>query len=101
MRYLILSVDYEIFGDGSGDVRQDVTGPTERMARLCQRFGLPLTVFFEVEEYLAFDRYSEQLRKATGYDPAALMREQAVSLIQQGHDVQLHLHPEWQGAEYE
>ncbi len=101
MRLIILSVDYEVFGNGSGDVRQHIVNPTDRMARLCQQHRVPLTVFFEVEEYVAFVKYAGQLEKDLGYDPAALIRQQVISLIQNGHDVQLHLHPEWHGARYE
>ena len=97
-RSVCLSVDYEIFGNGSGDVRRHVTEPTERMARACEKIGVPLTVFLEVEEYLAFGREREKLLKAWGYDPAAEIRAQALELIGRGHDLQLHLHPEWLGA---
>jgi hypothetical protein len=93
-----LSVDYEIFGNGAGDVRQHVIDPTERMGRLCEKYGVPLTVFFEVEEYLAFEKYRDALAPALGYDPAALIRQQIISLAAAGHDIQLHLHPQWHRA---
>jgi hypothetical protein len=98
MRYLILSLDYEIFGNGEGDVMQHVVHPTEAMAKLCERHHVPLTIFFEVEEYLAFAREAITLRKLLAYDPAQCIREQIVSLSARGHDVQLHLHPEWHGS---
>jgi hypothetical protein len=99
-RELAITVDYEIFGNGTGDVRQHVTQPTESMARICEKFGMPLTVFFEVEEYLAFVRHRDELKQRLGYDPAQLIREQLVDLARRGHDLQLHLHPEWVGARY-
>jgi len=94
-------VDYEIFGNGEGNVRQHVVDPTERMARLCEKYGAPLTVFFEVEEYLAFEKFRDALVKQFGYDPAGLIRAQIVDLAKRGHDIQLHLHPEWYGADYQ
>ena len=100
-RKVVLSIDYEIFGDGSGDVRQHMINPTERMARICEKHGVALTVFFEVEEYLAFVREREILKRKLGYDPAEEVRHQACDLIRRGHDMQLHLHPEWVGAVYE
>ena len=100
-RSLCLTVDHEIFGNGSGEVRRHVVEPTGRIARICERFGMPLTVFFETEEYLAFEREQEKLSKAWGYNPAAEMRAQALDLIRRGHDLQLHLHPEWVGATFE
>jgi len=100
-RHIVLSVDYEIFGNGAGDVRQHVVDPTERMARLCEKYGAPLTVFFEVEEYLAFERHRDALIAALGYDPAALIRQQIISLAAAGHDIQLHLHPQWHQAGFQ
>lgn len=99
-RHVVVSVDYEIFGNGEGDVRQHVTDPTERMAKLCEKFGAPLTVFFEVEEYLAFEKFRDALAKQLGYDPAALIRAQIIDLAKRGHDIQLHLHPQWHRADY-
>lgn len=100
MKSICLTVDHEIFGNGSGDVRRHMVNPTERMARICEKFGMPLTVFFEVEEYLAFERDREALKAAWGYDPAAELRAQAIDLVKRGHDLQLHLHPEWVGSRF-
>ena len=101
MRQLLLTVDQEIFGNGGGDVRRHMVEPTERMARICEGFGIPLTVFFEVEEYLAFERERDSLGKAWGYAPAAELKELAIDLVKRGHDLQLHLHPEWVDAKFD
>jgi hypothetical protein len=97
---IVLSVDYEIFGNGTGDVRQHIIDPTERMARICEEHHVPLCIFFEVEEYLGFVRHRDVLKNDLGYDPATLIRDQIVSLMRRGHDVQLHLHPQWYNATY-
>ncbi len=73
-RTLVLTVDYEIFGNGTGDVRQHVTEPTERTCHIAEKFGMPVTVFFKMEEYLLFQQYREALQRLLGYDPAAEMR---------------------------
>src|ERR1051325_4273984 len=101
MRHLVISVDYEVFGNGSGDVLRHIVAPARRMAELCNANGVPLTIFFEVEEYLAFQKWAAELKTDLGYDPARLMREHVSALVQEGHDVQLHLHPEWYGATLE
>jgi hypothetical protein len=100
-RQIILSVDHEIFGNGSGDVRQHMTEPAELMALACEKHDMPLTVFFEVEEYLAFGRERERLVKTLGYDPEQEVRAQAVDFAKRGHDLQLHVHPEWVGASFD
>ncbi len=101
MRFLVLTVDYEIFGNGTGDVRRHMVEPTERMARICEGHGVPLTVFLEAEEYVAFERHARDLERAVGYDPARLIREQVADLARRGHDFQLHLHPQWHQARHE
>lgn len=100
-RSICLTEDHEIFGNGTGDVRRHIIEPAERMARICEKFGMPLTVFFEVEEYLAFTRERHALVAAWGYDPAAEARDQALDLVKRGHDLQLHLHPEWVRSRFE
>ncbi len=100
-RKLLLTVDYEIFGNGTGDVRRHVVVPAGRMAEACERHGMPLTVFFEVEEFVAFRREKRILRRHCGYDPAEEIHRQAVELAGRGHDLQLHLHPEWVGSGFE
>jgi hypothetical protein len=99
-RQIILSVDHEIFGNGTGDVRRHMTEPAELMARTCEKHGMPLTVFFEVEEYMAFGRERERLVAVLGYDPEKEVRDQAVDFAKRGHDLQLHVHPEWVGATF-
>ncbi len=100
-RYISITVDYEIFGNGLGDVRQHIVDPTERMARICEKYDAPLSVFFEAEEYLAFERYRDTLNSELGYDPAQLIASQTIDLARRGHDFQLHLHPEWYTTRYE
>ncbi|MFH1931758.1 MAG: hypothetical protein ABIN18_09250 [Pseudomonadota bacterium] len=48
---------------------------------------------FEKDENRGFTEY-------LGYDPAARIQNQLVKVIKQGHDVQLHLHPQWLGAKW-
>jgi hypothetical protein len=99
--YLILSLDYEVFGNGSGDVMRDVVAPTSRLLDICERHGAKMTIMFEVGEYWAFERFDDRLRQDLAYSPCEAMKAQMVEAINRGHDVQLHLHPQWIGAEYD
>jgi len=100
MRYVVLSLDYEIFGNGTGDVRQHIIDPTERMARIADQYELPITVFVDMEEVLAFERHATELQQHCGYDPYSLVRRQVQELAGRGHDPQLHLHPQWHQAAF-
>ncbi len=99
--HLILSLDYEVFGNGAGDVMRDVVQPTRRLLDLCEKHGAKMTIMFEVGEYWAFERYDSRLRPDLGYSPCAVMKTQAAEAMERGHDVQLHLHPQWVGAGYD
>ncbi len=101
MVHLVLSLDYEIFGNGAGDVVRDVVHPTDRLLDICEKHGAKMTIMFEVGEYWAFERYDEQLQHDLGYSPSRVMKRQILEAMERGHDVQLHLHPQWIGAEYD
>lgn len=98
MRKIVVTTDHEIFGNGTGDVRQHVIEPTERMCRIGEKYGVPVTIFFEVEEFLSFREHATELKKVWGYDGAAEMEQQARELSERGHDIQLHIHPQWYEA---
>ena len=51
MKRLLLTLDYELFGDGSGDVFKHIVEPTNSVLEVAERYGAKITVFFEVVEY--------------------------------------------------
>lgn len=97
---LIISIDYELFGNGSGDVQRDVVEPTDRLLAICDRHGAKLTIMFEIGQYWAMKEVDDLLQHDFGYSPAEIMERQIQRAVRTGHDVQLHLHPQWIGAEY-
>jgi len=99
--HLILSLDYEIFGNGAGDVMRDIIQPTDRLLNICDKYGAKMSIMFEVGEYWAFEQHDRQLRKDLDYSPCEQMKRQAIDTVRRGHDVQLHLHPQWIGARYD
>ena len=94
--YLILTADYEIFGNGTGDARACIIHPTQRLLDICNRFGVKVTIFFEVCEYWAFkEAFEKGLLNWMDYNPSGEMEKQIQEAVRCGHDVQLHLHPQW------
>jgi hypothetical protein len=89
--HLILTVDYEVFGNGQGCVKRCVTEPAARMMRMADRFEAPITLFAETAEFMAMER-------ELGPDAVLDVRKQLACAVRSGHDVQLHLHPQWHGA---
>jgi hypothetical protein len=98
--HLILSLDYEIFGNGSGDVHRDMIRPTNRLLILCNKYGAKVTLFFEVGEYWAMKKAEDEGLLHLDYSPSQQIQEQIQNAVRYGHDVQLHLHPWWIGAKY-
>jgi hypothetical protein len=101
MIHIIITADFEIFGNGTGDVRQCLVNPTAELLAICDEYGAQLTLFFEIVEYWAFRKAEMQGKlRHLGYSPSALMAGLAQEAIRGGHDVQLHLHPQWLDSEY-
>ncbi len=100
MILLILTADYEIFGNGSGDIQKCLIEPTESLLSICEQYNVPVTFFFDVCEYWAFKKEEESGRLPSGYKPAQKIEEQLIRIVRAGHDVQLHLHPQWLDYEY-
>ena len=91
---IILSIDYEIFGDGSGCMDSCMVKPLDNILNLCSQYGALLSIFAETMEISAFQ--ASNLRKSE----ADLVCQQLQQASKEGHDVQLHLHPQWQDASF-
>lgn len=102
MNNLLLTLDYELFGDGSGDVFKHIVEPTNAILEVAERYGAKITAFFEVVEYWRLKQEWES-GNHMGYasNPVEAMEKQVLDMIKRGHDVQLHLHPQWVDAKWE
>src|SRR6188508_1219715 len=90
----IFTLDYEIYGDGQGDLRGLVYEPAERLRALFSRRGLRFVNFVEVAEF-------EKIDEARS-DPAIdLVKRQIRELHVDGFETGLHLHPQWCNAHYD
>tara|TARA_Y100001968_G_scaffold331261_1_gene385357 strand:+ start:2776 stop:3867 length:1092 start_codon:yes stop_codon:yes gene_type:complete len=97
MRFgLILSLDYEVFGNGTGSVKKHIIEPTDYILEICDKYNFKLTIMFEACEYWSFKSAEEKGKLShIDYSPSHLMELQIQKAIEFGHDVQLHLHPQW------
>ncbi|MEQ8560786.1 MAG: hypothetical protein RLN79_12080 [Cytophagales bacterium] len=94
---LILTSDYEIYGNGSGDVNNCLIKPTEELLSICDTRNIRMCFFVDVCEIWAFEALEKQ---NPNFNHASLIKNQLIKIIQSGHDIQLHLHPQWIGAKY-
>lgn len=98
---LIITLDYELPAGGEGDVRRQMIAPTAALLDLCEAHRARLTIMAEMGELWAFeDLANAAYGRALGYEPAHLVRGQLAGAVMRGHDVQLHLHPQWIGGRW-
>jgi len=95
---IITSVDYELFGDGTGVVFREQIATTKYLCKLVQPYNVKLTIMFEYAQYLAYEKYAYENCKFS--EANAVIREQLIKLVLSGHDVQLHYHAQWHDAIY-
>ncbi|MCU7844999.1 MAG: hypothetical protein KZQ93_14315 [Candidatus Thiodiazotropha sp. (ex Monitilora ramsayi)] len=96
---LLITLDYELFfGLQTGTVEHCMIRPVSALKQIVDRYDAKLTLFVDAG-------YLSQL-KMQGHGISALetdygqIREQLTSLVEEGHDVQLHIHPHWEDTRY-
>ncbi len=86
-----LTLDYETWQPVPAGRRidwdADVFAPTEALLNACDAEGARLTIFAELGEHEFLREHQPEL--------AARMETQWQDAVQRGHDVQMHLHPNW------
>ena len=95
--HLISTFDYEIFGDGSGCLKNCLLTPIEKMLSISDKFDAPQTFFVDFLEFASLKVASDNNHALGNYYQA--VEEQLKSFVGSRHNVQFHLHPQWLGAE--
>lgn len=101
MKKLLITLDYELFGDGSGNVFKHMIEPTSKILQICDKHNIKTTIFFEVVEYLRLKQEWDN-KNSMGYEnnPIQAIESQLQEAANNGHDIQLHIHPQWIDAKY-
>jgi len=95
---IYLTFDYELFfGPETGTVEKCMIEPTERLIELAGK-EVKLIFFVDVGFLVAMERFSAQYPELGRV--INKVRFQVKRLVDLGHDVQLHIHPHWESAEY-
>ena len=97
--HLALTHDWELRGDGSGDIEQIQFAPLRRLLDIYKTFGARTTFLPDVMQQITFRRFqkrSDDLKRN-----ADLWDEHARDAYAAGHDIQLHLHSQWSDARHE
>lgn len=96
---LVLTDDWELRGNGSGNMRAIQFATMRQLRQIYEQFHLRASFNAEIMQQLAHlkwgQTYSHLLELAHEWE--ALVKE----TYARGHDFQLHVHPQWSDAHYE
>ncbi len=94
MKNLFLTFDYELFfGEDSGSLENSILKPTNLLLDTLKECNAPATFYIDTI-------YIEKLLEYNLLDEYELVKLQIQRMINEGHRVELHLHPHWYDAIY-
>ena len=93
---IYLTYDYELFfGNQSGSAQKCIIEPTNHLRLIAGRTGAKMTFFVDVG-------YLKQLEAFQNFDKVKIdylaVKDQIKTLVSEGHDCQLHIHPHWEDS---
>ncbi len=89
----IFTLDYEIYGNGTGSLKELVYEPTERLLHVFEKWDARFVNFVEVAEF--------ERMEAAGADSAIdLVKQQVKDMHRRDYEIALHLHPQWYNARF-
>lgn len=90
----IFTLDYEIYGNGEGSLRELVYEPCRRLISIFEKFNKGFVVFVEAAEL-------DKIQECNSDKTISEIRGQIKELHRKGFEIGLHLHPQWYNALYE
>ena len=91
---IVFTIDYEIYGNGDGSLKELVYEPASKLKDLFERWKSKFVVFVEAAEL-------EVIESNNADDAISLVKEQVVDFFNHGFELGLHLHPQWYNAKYQ
>ncbi len=88
---LIFTIDYEIYGNGEGSLRELVYAPAGELASIFREHNAAYVVFAEALEFRKMEEYQAD-------EETRAVRRQLRELHREGFEIALHLHPWWYNA---
>ena len=90
----IFTLDYELYGDGAGSLKELVYEPAEKLKAIFENYGARFVIFVETGEL--------EIIEGLNADHAInLVRRQISDFYARGYELGLHVHPQWYNAQYE
>lgn len=86
MREKVFSIDYELFGNGCGEIYRDLVYPTNRLLKIFDKLKVKGVFYIEGLEFALLEEAGENLEA---------VRFQIKEIYDKGHEIGLHIHPQW------
>ena len=90
---IAFTIDYEIYGNGEGSLKELILEPARKLKNIFDQAGAKLVLFVEVAE---LEKIEEAKSDPEIYD----VKNQIKELHREGHEIALHLHPQWFNGNY-
>ena len=90
----IFTLDYEIYGNGEGSLKELVYEPAERLKVIFEKWNARFVAFIEVAEFEMIEANNADL-------DINIVKNQIRDFYLKGFELGLHLHPQWYNARYE
>lgn len=97
--HIILSDDWELRGNGSGDIEKIQFFTLKKLLSIYEEYNLNATINAEIMQQLNFIAFGDKFSHLKNW--AEEWEEIILSAYQRGHDVQLHVHPQWSDCDYD
>ncbi len=96
---IFLTFDYELFfGEPTGSAEKCILSPTSKLMEIARKLNTRFTFFVDVGYIIQLEKHGVNHPELT--QTSTQIKKQIKALINEGHDIQLHIHPHWETAEY-
>ena len=97
---LFITLDYELFmGKKTGSVESCLLSPMNSFISMLDRYGIKATIFVDAAYLLRLSELKDKHDKLKS--DFELISDHLKCLEQDGHDIQLHFHPQWIYSDYD
>lgn len=99
MKTIILTLDYELFlGAESGSVEKCMIEPIKELMSLLNLNDSKMTIFWDILHYHRLKELSSTIEECK--KDLQRIKDSITGLVEDGHDIQMHIHSHWINSEY-